>query len=353
MLLALLGGCEQHEPNWLYRGQWIDIDGQGRDGSETCAGTFKYLDAYAGAVSKEFGANRHLGSYRWYPRDTYDAVAPCGDDLLYPYACVLDGVVHTAFMPQEHEVVHLADGLAGKCPNALAEGLAVYYAPDGLTPAASDINLLGPRLENPSVRIPNGEYNILGKFAAFLVREYGIDSVVEVCSLTGRYPSGAELAFAMESVLGASPAELIDQLSEEPSACDSFDRYRSRVFACGVGEAAPDAGRVGETSITATFTLGCASEMTSGPYAVSDTIWINQRLDLEADALYLVAMYGEDGLQIPEVEFTLAKCEPCGAVRTIVGEFIGPENFDAGRYSLELRAPADFSGSVIVKVEKL
>lgn len=358
VLLALLGGCEQesrHEPNWLYLGQWIDVDGQGRSASETCAGTFEYLDSYAGALSMEFGANQHLGAYRWYSPAAFDELRPCGDDVLYPYSCALVGdmevAVYSAFMPLEHEVVHRANDFVGMCPNALAEGLAVYYAPGGSTPDADDFDLLAPRLQNPSERIPNNEYAILGQFVAFLVREFGVDSVLEVCSLAGRTPSGAELASAMQSVLGASPAELIDQLGGEPSICHTFDRYQSRVHACGVAAAASDFGTVGDDFET-TLKLGCGEPGTVGPGVgfENDSIWRTGRIDFIADASYLVVLGDESG-GVMQAEIEFASCEPCGRVHTFAtGQPIGPEQFKAGRYAVEVRADASFAATLTLTI---
>jgi hypothetical protein len=123
------------------------------------------------------------------------------------------------------------------------------------------------------------------------------------------------------------------------------------VFACGAAAAAPDLGLVsenGEHGIEATFALDCANEMTIGP--LGGQIWIAARFDVDADGEYLAAMRG-DGVEIPEVELRLAKCEPCESTWNFVGEFIGPELLDAGRYSLELRAPADFRGRVTVTIK--
>lgn len=362
-LLAIVAGCEpQHEPNWLYRGQWIDIDGQGRSASDTCAGTFEYLDAYAGAVSVEFGAHRHLGAYRWYSPDAYDAAAPCGEDLLYPYSCVLprdkemDAAVYSAFMPLEHEVAHLANNLVGQCPHALSEGLAVYYAPGGATPSASDFDLLAPRFENPSVRIPHREYDILGQFAAFLVREFGIDSVLEVCSRTGRDTSGAELAAAMESVLGESPTELIDRLSDEPTACYDFERFQAHVHACGVAAAAPDLGMITDFFET-TLTLDCEDPGTIGPMALDSSIWLAGRIEFIGNGgvvdTYVLSLLDESG-EVPAVEFELARCEPCGQVDTFAASsFIGPQQFEEGRYSLIVRADQAFAAKLRLTIERI
>jgi len=60
--LVVAGGCgDDYAPNYLYRGEWVDIDGRGRSVEQTCGGTFAFVDSYAGALAEEFGVEGHLG----------------------------------------------------------------------------------------------------------------------------------------------------------------------------------------------------------------------------------------------------------------------------------------------------
>lgn len=355
ILLALVCACEQDpvDPNWLFHGEWIDVDGRDRTVEDTCAGTFEYLDRYAGALAVEFGVSEHLGSYRWYSSEQDEADDPCSAFNAYACAWPDGGGVDTPLLPHEHEVVHLANFAAGACPNALAEGLAEYYSTLARSPKSVDFDLLVARLEEPSqpfVHPPGREYGILGRFAAFLVERFGLDAILEVCRITGRYPDSDELTSTMESVFDVSTDTLLSDFAAELGPCNSAEFYQSRIFACGAGEAAPDAGLVAEEFET-TYVLDCANESTVGP--VGDEIWIVERVDFEVDATYVIALLDEDG-EIPEVELILAKCEPCGRVHSFaVGEFIYPEQVKAGRYSLELRAPADFIGTLTLTITRL
>lgn len=352
-LLALVSGCGQdpYEPNWLFDGEWIDIDGRDRSAEDACAGTFEYIDAYAGALAVEFGVTE-LGSYRWYSREQYDADLPCGVDRPYPYSCAYDDhILHSAFIPLEHEMVHLANFQAGICPSVISEGIAEYYGTNPRTPSASDLEALAARLAEPAEKISHGDYPIAGRFAAYLVERHGLETVLDVCRATGRYPDADELTTAMTDVLGLPTQMVLDGFADEfanglPN-CNSAIRYQSRVFACGAAAAAPDAG-MSDGVFEKTYEFGCASANTVGPFI--DTIKIVERIDL-ADADYLIRLDAED-VDLSEVELTLAACGPCGRVRTVVGEFISVEQFDAGRYSLELRAPSDFSGSVTVTIQE-
>jgi hypothetical protein len=355
MVLSLLCGCveEPYEPNWLFLGEWIDIDGRDRSAQDTCGGTFAYVDAYAGALAVEFGVTEPLGSYRWYSQEQYAIDLPCPEGSS---ACAFeDGVLHTQLLPHEHEMVHLAEFAevgAGGCPSVLAEGLATFYSSVGHDAKTSDFDSLVARMKIPS-EFPSTAhpYGILGRFAAYLVGRFGLEAVLDVCRTTGRFTDGPTLSAAMESVLGATTQELLADFEPELGICNTSQVYQSHVFACGAAQAAPDLGLVsveGEQGIDVTFTLDCANEMTVGP--LGDEIWTAGRFDVDADDIYIAAMHGE-GVEIPDVELRLAKCEPCGRVDTLPGAFIGPQQLTAGRYSLELRAPADFRGSVNVTIK--
>lgn len=180
-LLALLGGCEQdpYEPNWLFHGRWISVDGRDREANETCAGTFEYLDRYAGAVAIEFGVSERLAPFRWYSPEQYYADAPCGIDPR-PVACAWDDGAESLSIPQEHEVVHLANSRIAECPNILAEGLAGFYSTRGYTFESEALGKLAPRLQDPAKNIAPSEYGVAGRFVAYLVERFGIDAVLEL-----------------------------------------------------------------------------------------------------------------------------------------------------------------------------
>jgi hypothetical protein len=346
--LALFSGCEvdPHEPDPLFAGAWIDIHGRDRAPEDTCGGTFAYVDAYAGALAEEFGVTEHMGSYRWYSPAQYTAERPCGD----AYACTYDRTLNSTLLPHEHELVHLANFAAGACPSALAEGLAEYYSPWGNDANSNDFDLLVARLERPSEDPPDIEYGILGRFAGYLVDRFGITNVLEVCRVTGRYPDGAQLLAAMQSQFGVDTEQLLADFESTLGSCDLARVYQSHVFACGVAEAAPDVGVVGEIDLEFTLTLDCADYGTIGP--LGDTIWTTRRVEFDADATYLISVTGQD-VEITDVELRLSKCGPCGIVKTFTGEVVAPEQFETGRYSLDLFAPDHLRGSVSVNIQKL
>jgi hypothetical protein len=340
LALVFASGCEAHERNWLFDGEWIDVDGWGREADETCAGTFDYLDAYSGMVAAEFGVEEPLGVFRWSSWAHFQA-----GDLPCPAgtSCAEAGEAYSPDLTNEHEIVHLANFIAARCPGVLSEGLAVYYDTTGNGSASGDLDLLSARLTRPNETLPYDEYPIAGRFAAFLVHEFGLAKVLDVCSLAGRKPKAAKLSSAMEQVLGASPAELVEQLASEPEECNEFSRYQARLYACGDNPLAPHAGVVEPgVEFKSTFSLGCEHEAAIGPSA-GDIKFIQQIEFAEAGS-YRVNLHYADGYLLvdPPVWVTLAKCGYCGRAETFHAWIASYEfELEAGRYWLEFRAPAD------------
>jgi hypothetical protein len=342
LALALVLGCEHedgHVPHWLFQGEWIDVDGQDREADETCAGTFLYLDGYAGVIATEFDVEAHLGTYHWYSQEAYASEDPCGGSA----GCGWHDEAYTPNVPHEHELIHMANfaALGDYCPGVLAEGLAEYFDTFGQDVIAEDFDRLDARFADP-VKIFPGEYAVAGRFAAFLVHEFGLAAVLEVCAATGRYPDADTLASAMTEILGASPEQLVATVAAEPADCNRFDRYQSHAYACSDAAAAPSAGIVeAEGEFVATYALGCVSASTLGP--LSGDIWIVEQIEFAAADTYAISTS-------PPVEIVLARCGYCGEVERFRSD-VGPTyDVEAGRYWLELRVPADFSETVELSI---
>ena len=348
-VLAWVVGCAEHEPNYLFRGEWVDIDGQGRSADQTCGGTFAYVDAYAGALAQEFGVAGHLGDYRWYSQQRYDADDPCEGSG----ACAFDDrTLYTPRLPDNHELVHLATfaAVSEGCPKPLAEGLAEYHGSTGRDVSSNSFERLVAAFEAPSADVPSGTYGVLGRFVNYLVQRFGVGAVLEVCRASGRSPSAAYLSDTMDAIFGETTAELLADFEPElGSSCDRSKDFQSRVYTCGVAEAAPDIGLVGEEGVELRYEIDCANERVIGP--LHDRIWIVERLDLDQDADWQLWMESDDA-DISDVTLTISGCEPCSYTRVFGGEFIGPEPLDADRYWLEVNAPADFVGTVVVRINR-
>jgi hypothetical protein len=350
LVVALASGCE-HERNWLFDGEWIDIDGWGREADEACAGTFEYFDAYSGMLAAEFGLDEPLGVFRWSSRAHFLAGdLPCNQERS---ACAEPGEAYSPFLPHEHEVVHLANYMTGMCPSVLSEGLAVYYDTGGNGSASGDLDLLSARLMRPDGKVPIDEYAIAGRFAAFLVHEFGLAAVLDVCSTAGRYPDAARLSSAMEAIMGASATELVEQLAAEPDECNEISHYQAKLYACGEDPLAPHAGFVdpqGEPDFVATYAFGCDNEASIG--TVDGQVRIIQQIEFAESDLYHVKIEDSDEnlLTSPPVTMELARCGYCGEVERVRADRGQTRHVEAGHYRMELRAPADFVDTVEVTI---
>jgi hypothetical protein len=359
--LVLLTACQDDvEPVPLYDGEWINVGGIGRERSDTCVGTFGYVDAYAGALAAEFGIDGPIGSYVWYTPEDFDALLPCSHP--YPGACAVDNVVHSARLPHEHEMVHVAHHHSGVGPNILTEGIAIYYSTTRVKGDVLDIDALATRLASPADDIPSGDFEMLGRFAGFLIERHGLDAVLEVCAVAGREATGARLAAVMESILGETPDELITALSQEPGYCNDVDRYRSNVFACGLAAAAPSLGSFVDGHLEARLGFGCDQPDTVGPFeggAFYGRMMRTLRLDLPIDDVYMFTVHDEtdEDEQMPKgLRMQVSQCSPCGD--SVVAESDVDWGFpllvdrDAGRYSVEITMPDDYVGTVRLEIDQ-
>jgi hypothetical protein len=357
--LVLLTACSDDEVT-LYEGKWIDVAGIGRERADTCVGTFDYVDAYAGVLAAEFGLDGPIGDFIWYTPEEYDARRPC--PWVYPSACVDEDTAHSPVFPQEHEMVHLANHRAGWCPKPLSEGIAVYYSTDVSKGSNLNIDVLRGRLAAPSASIPKTEYEMLGRFAAFLIERHGLQAVLEVCAVAGREPSGAHLSAAMHSILGATSDELITALSQEPSHCNDFFDYRSKVFACGVAAAAPSLGTFVDGKLEARLEFGCDHPDTVGPIeagAFYGQIVRTLSLDIPTDGHYWFILHDEaqEWTTVPEgITLAVTQCGPCGDGFRVPADWVWttPQlgDFEAGRYSVEIGLPKDYVGTVLLTIDE-
>ena len=355
--VVVLTSCrDEVESVPLYDGEWMDVHSIGRERADTCSGTFAYADAYAGVLAAEFGVNGPIGTFLWYTPEDYDALLPCSERLPYPAACVREDWVHSAFFPYEHEMVHIAHYHSGWGPSVLTEGIAVYYSTEINDGREFDANTLTRLFAKPSDELAACEYEMAGRFAAFLIERYGLKAILEVCAMAGYSADGAQLSAAMQSVLGATPNDLILELSQEPSYCNDFHHYRSNVFACGVAAAAPSLGTFVGDELETSIEFGCGKPGTVGPFEGGEfygQIVRTLSLDIPVDGIYLFDVHDESQQDQPVPEgivMTLSQCAPCGdwafADTEILRQTPLIADFEAGRYSVEIGMPEDYVGTV-------
>jgi hypothetical protein len=296
-LLGALTACVSEAPpssDFEWAGEWIDIVGQDRLPIDTCAGTFEYLDSYAGVLAAEFGVSSHLGLYRWYSRERFEAEDPCGEPV---GGCTGQNGVFTHLMPLEHEVVHVVSNAVTLCPSVLTEGLAEYYGTTSEAPTGGDIDALIEASEHGA--IPSSGYPLAGAFAAYLVQTHGLDEVLALCELAGPYPNLEAFSQATSAALGVSLEQVL--VDFETFEC-GFDQYQSKLYECGLEPAVV----VSDAPVEFEIHVDCASATTIGPRA--DEIWTLQLARVLEAGSYLVELVNEDGVA-PTVE--LRECAAC------------------------------------------
>jgi hypothetical protein len=239
----------------------------------------------------------------------------------------------------------------------LSEGLAEYYAHYPGDGREMDFDVLSAHLADPSAAISWRDYEMLGRFTGFLVEEYGLRAILDVCAAVGRDANGEQLAQAMDSILGASPQELVAALSEAPSSCNDFRIYGSKVFACGRKAAAQDLGIVTE-DIERTLEFGC--DRAGSVYApFSGGIQRFFSFEAPVDDIYSFFVWDEATGGVPTgLTLETSRCGPCEDVIRNSGDESDEWQFplitslEAGRHSLEIRLPADFSGTLQLSISR-
>lgn len=332
---ALLGSaCAPDEPaempDFEWQGTWITIWGFDTLPEDTCAGTFRYLDGYAGMLAAEYGITEPLGTYRWYSDAEFLDVDPCSRAS---NGCAGLNGVFARVMPLEHELVHSANIMTTVCPSLLSEGLAEYYGTNSSTPASRDLRSL---LEDPGVRpFPASDYPLAGAFAAFLIENYGLDQILEVCERAGLTPTAAEFSDAVSATLDV-PLETLTS-SFETFDC-SYQQYRSKVYECSQSPSIV----IGVEDVESTFSLDCSDDLTIGPR--DNEIWTLTTVEAAQSGTYLVALKDESGSIVEdtaglEIIQCNTKCADYPRVHSFkpgLGPVFGPIQLDAGIHAVRI-----------------
>ena len=294
---------EPIEPDFEWQGEWIDIWGFDTQPQDTCAGTFAYVDGYAGLIAERFGVGGHLGVYRWFSPERFADEDPCRNPGVLGCAGTNGAFAHV--MPLEHEVVHVANIQSFPCPKVLSEGLAVHYSTTSETPSSNSDNLLA-LLENPATPVDSQDYAIAGAFVAFLVESWGLETVLESCRLSGPAPNAAEFAEAMALAFGAPLDELFSSFLtwRDTYGCD-YSQYRSKLYECAQ---APTVVVDGEP-VSLPITLDCNDSGTIGPrYGEIGTLG---SIRVVQSGSYLVTLEDDDGLFVEDLGFQIIECTSC------------------------------------------
>lgn len=333
LALAGLAACMPEDagpmPDFEWEGAWITVLGYETTPADTCAGTFDYLDDYAGALASEFGVSAPLGDYRWYSKALFAELDPCGDP---DKSCTGRNGVFTDVMPTEHELVHLVNGQTTQCPLFLAEGLAEYYGTTSSTPASLDLSEL---LADPgATSFSSSNYPLAGAFVAYLIEDHGLDALLEVCERSGVEPTPVEFDEAVETTLGVS----VDLLAQEFASFEcSYPQYRSKQYECGLEPSV----EVGDQPVELILTLDCADSRTIGPSA--NEIWTLDVVRILEAGTYLVTLEDEAGDIVDgDVGLQLVPCMTCKDQPLLhtfepgLGPVLSPVQLDASDYIVRI-----------------
>lgn len=345
LALASLAACALEEmgriPDVEWEGTWITILGFEVAAEDTCAGTFTHLDDYAGSLANEFGLTDHLGTYRWYAKDLFTELEPCGRPI---NGCAGLNGIFTNIMPLEHELVHLVNDQVVLCPLFLAEGLAEYYGTTSATPQSRDLTDI---LADPgATSFPSSNYALAGAFTAFLVETHGLDAILEVCEQSGNTPTSEEFSKVIEDILGTST----NALAEEFASFDcTYAEYRSKHYECGHSPSIV----IGDEPIEMELTLSCTDERTIGPR--SDEIWTNDVVQVLQDGIYYISLDGDTGMTTEDkIGLELVRCTTClDSPRTYTYSpnttpFFDLIELEAGIYTVKLWGVPTVSQSLIL-----
>lgn len=338
----LTAGCEAEPevgPDFEWKGDRIDIRGFDMQPEDTCAGTFKYLDAYADATAQQFGVVGHLGIYRWYSPERFASEDPCASTAL---GCAGTNGVFTRIMPLEHEVVHLVSDHVVACPSLITEGLAEYYGTTSTTRSTEDVTELIAQSEHG--RIASDGYPLAGAFVAYLVENHGLDAVLSLCETAGLHPSVAEFSSAAQASFGSSLDEILLEFAEFDCV---YSEYRAKHFECSQE---PDL-MVGAEGGEIELEIGCQSPTTIGPR--DGEIWMLGLLRVVEPGVYLAQAESGSGVG-PEITVELVECAACSDMprshRVVADALSDPIQLNASEYIVRVSGAADADDVVTLRL---
>ncbi len=354
-LTALIGGiavtficaCEvnpENEPDFEWQGDQIDIVGYGTEPADTCAGTFSYLDAFAGATATEFGVAGHMGVYRWYSPELFEVDHPC---MTGATGCAGSNGVFSRLMPSEHEVVHLVAHHLVACPSIISEGLAEYYGMTSKTPTSTDVTPLISQSEQGTIE--SDGYPLAGAFVAYLVDTFGLNAVMNSCEITGPYPSVESFSTAAQQAFAVPFDQVLLDFAE--TNC-TYAEYRAKHFECG-GD--PDLV-VDDAPSQINLEIDCNSVSTIGPR--TDEIWTLSLVRVLQSGTYLAEVMVLTG-DYNGVRVELNQCVGCSdSPRThqLVAEdasIVTPIQLDASDYFMQVYAPMDAKVEISLRLTLL
>jgi hypothetical protein len=211
-----------------------------------CPSSFEAVESHIRWVAEAWGVEPSPIMYGLFE----SREEPCWGCSEGAGACGRDGRLATTRLPDRHEVAHAAHGM--NCTSLIEEGWAVLYG-DPFEDAASPATLREAMdgIEHNG-RLRSEHYPLAARFVAFLLDDYGIEAVKEICAIT--LPNANELDAALLEVLGASLDDVQIEFDEYPPWTTGELRQDQ---ACEDSDLQPSVGSV-------SLELGCMAEGVEG-----------------------------------------------------------------------------------------
>ena len=307
--------------------------GVGEGAREYCGGAPPYLDGFAAALlpmlkSRAIDLPIH-----------YSLVRP--DDLPDASGTSTAAGVFTEFPIVEHELVHAVNRRRDKGLShpLLEEGFAEYFGGDGFPEFRDDSEIdiaQALRTVDRDLDIPADLYPGAGRFVAFLVSEYGLDTALDLHARTPRSASSSAFKKVLEERLGEHFDQTATRFGAYPTCLQK--EYRDASPTCAVFPVTSACGGAG--GAWAEVELDCGLDA----LGVRDgEIWVYRTLEFPGEGRYGLTL---EASTLPGGKVELRQCSGgCGtwALSWTVPTSATPiqvfEVPDAGHYLARFSAP--------------
>lgn len=335
---------------------------------ELCGGTLAHMDELVARAAAELSVAAPTGDDRfrlyWLIDDDFFRRSGCPK---FGYACASGGTSYTRSVPVNHELIHNVSGPLGESRSFFVEGLAVAF--EGLGDAIMP-SVYGPGLgenlpdldlhELVSITgsrelVERGAYPLAGAFVAFLIRRHGAAAFARAYTAipytaipytASRSRIDREFREAFGETLDASVAAF-----EATARGCSRTGFDAKLIEC----AAPELAWSGDVFVHHR-TLACEQADAVGPY-IGDSVVVFNTLTIAEAGGYELSVLGEPaGLNEGLLGYvSLVPCTPCGGLEVSGRTGMDPQTrwFEAGRYSLRLRGPAQTVTSIGLKLTRV
>jgi hypothetical protein len=340
--LLVAAGCvaEPVYPPIEWHGEHVDF-GRTRTDEQVCAGTFAYLDAFAGITKSRVGTASRV-QYFWVEASDLDDY--CAGGTEDKTGCAKpDGTVFAEDLVDEHEVVHGTRAELDFAHRFVEEGLATAW---GFFPALAfsvpDRTATIDVMQSADTGMSGTDYLLAADFIGFILGTEGYQPLDKVTRKTDYASSYAQLEAELEASVGVPVGDLTLAFAGEPGCAPR--EFTESVVGCAEAPLECDVD-----GFELEVSVGCGVEDVVGP--TEERIFTQRTFSVPSDGEYLFRLQGpEDNDERNEV--FVRKCESgCSSVHTIWADADLPADvwqleLEAGTYVVtfvrDAASPADY-----------